>query len=201
MLRHIAVLAGALLAGGASATTLTGAVNMDDRFAAYLSTDDAQVGTQIGSGWGWEVTFGFSAQLDPGKAYYLHVFGEDVGGMISGFLGAFSLSDTGYSFVNGTQSLLTNSSDWKVSATGFGTNYVAPVSQGDNGVWPWGTRQGVPSEADWIWTGPRGTLKNAYFSTAIVANVSPVPEPMAAVLLASGLGVLALRRKKLVKVA
>lgn len=195
MLKPVIALLTALLASAASATTLQGAMTVDDRFSTYISTDDALPGTLIGSGWGWELTYPVSATLTPGTNYYLHVFGEDVGGAPSGFLGSFSLSDNGFSFVNGTQALNSNTTDWQVSRTGFGSGYATPYSHGNNGASPWGNRyHTIASNAQWVWTG--NEVGTAYFSTPIMSNVAPVPEPMTALMLLSGLGLLGLQRQR-----
>jgi len=166
----------------ASATTLNIDITVDNEYLLYLSTDDMVPGTLIGSDADWTTTESWSVPLTSGQDYYLHIEAIDVG-VISGFLGDFTLSDTNFSFANGGQYLLTGVADWNVSDTGFGTNYAAPVlwsynlPNANNGVMPWGTRSGIDANAEWIWRPDKCTYCTAYFSTPIRAQSSPVPEP------------------------
>jgi PEP-CTERM motif len=172
------------LLGAAQAATLSGNLTVDDAFTAYLSTSDAVAGTALVSGTSWTSAQSFSATLNAGQTYYLHVAGRDVYGVISAFLGSFNLTPDAQ-FSNGTQFLVTNTTDWQVSATGFGNGYAAPNSLGANGANPWGNLGGIAPNAEWIWTGP-GQLGEAYFSTKI--TVAAVPEPESYALMLTGLG-------------
>lgn len=172
----------------AEATILSGKVNADDAFWAYLSTNDSVEGTLIGSYSGWGTSAVVSGALTPGVTNYLHIKVQD-GSPPGGFLGAFSLDDAQFRFANGTSDLVTNTVHWKVSVTGFGADYHAPTFNGFNGVSPWGKRTEMPDEAAWLWNGQGGNP--SYFSTAITA----VPEPAAlSILTLCGLGVLRRRR-------
>jgi hypothetical protein len=160
----------------AASTILSSSMTVDNKFTAYISTNDSVAGTQIGSGSNWTVTSQFSTALTPGVTNYLHIFAEDEGG-IAGFLGQFSLNDTGFTFPNGTQSQLTNTVDWKGSLTGFGSNYESSLTfLGTNGVNPWGSRSGIASTANWIWVGDAYDKNTAYFSLAITPTTSNVPD-------------------------
>jgi len=174
----------ALTAAGASATTLTSNVSMDNDFVAYLATSDNLQGTAFLSGDPWMTTFTGTATLAAGTSYFLHVYGHDQGG-IAAFLGQFSLSGTDHQFSNGQTALLTNSSDWKANATGFGDPYSAVTIVGQNGDSPWGTRPNIGA-ATWIWSGDANSNDTAYFST----KISAVPEPESYALMLAGLGAL-----------
>ncbi len=189
--RNLSLLALGLVAATSNAGTLTGKVNVDDEFEAYLSTSDSVVGTLIGSGLNWPTTYTFTTTLNPGQDYYLHIAAKD-NGSPAGFLGQFSISDTSHEFVNGGQYLLTEPTTFKVSATAFGGPYVTPVDLGANGVGPWGNRTGVDSSARWIWN-PNTSSQRQFFSTKIT---SVVPEPATAFALAGLVGVFVRRKKK-----
>src|SRR5436190_18495998 len=163
----------------ASATTLTGTMTVDNSFTAYLSTNDLVLGTVIGSGTNWQAPQSVNGTLSSGTNY-LHIIATDSGGPRM-FIGEFHLSDAGFSFSNGTQDLLSNTTNWVVSNTGFGVGYVTPTDEGADGTAPnWGNTPGVNDSAHFIW----GNLATSvvYFSTTITDNgvVTPpsgVPEP------------------------
>jgi hypothetical protein len=179
------------------AGVLTANLTADNSFDFYISTSDSTLGTLIGSGNDWGTTFSFSPTLADGSSYYLHVAGNNSGGP-GAFIGDFSLSGA-FKFTNGTQSLLSNTTDWSVSPTGFGSGYVTPTDYGANGVVPWGTRSGISSSAHWIWVA-NSQAAVAYFSTPIIATASSAPEPatLAATFVGLGLtaGVVAIRRRR-----
>jgi MSHA biogenesis protein MshQ len=183
---------GAVMFNQAQATVLSYNISMDNGFEVYLSTDNSTAGTLLGSGNWWPTTYnGSSFTLTPGQDYYLHVYGYDEGGM-AGFLGQFTLSGTDHVFVNGTNNLLTNTSDWQASSTGWNT-YSTPTSWGINGVGPWGTLPNIDGTATWIWSGDADANNNSYFTTTIQA----VPEPSSTMLLGlGGLGLMAMTYAK-----
>lgn len=169
----VALACAALLPAVASATDLSGALSVDDQFTLYLSTDDDVAGTPLLSGAPWFVTFTLAATaLGPAPVYYLHVMATDTGAPGS-FLASFTLSDARYRFANGTQSLVTNTTDWTVRSTGFDGTDAAPISRGLNGVAPWSTRPGIALDAEQIWSSDNCGSCTRYFSTPITA----VPEP------------------------
>lgn len=170
---------------GVMASTLSGTLTADDSFVAFISTSDSLAGTQIASGDNWGLPQSFSnINLSSGQDYYLHIHAWDVYGLISAFLGKFDLSGNGFSFANHSTSLVTNATDWKVSTTGFGSNYLpSPFDYGANGVSPWFTMSGIDTTAHWLWT-TQGSLGDAYFSTKIT---STVPLPAAWAMMALGL--------------
>ena len=187
------------LAGGAQAATLTGLVNSDNPFSAYISSSDSTLGTLIGSGANWRTSDPISATLSSG-VYYLHIVadnwtsdsdhtvipGNADAGNPDAILGQFSL--TGAKFSNGSTTLLTDTADWRATGqVAAGSTWSAPsgapVGLGLNGVGPWGGVGDVSSNAQWIWsqTDPSG---EAFFSTTIAA----VPEPATWAMMLVGLG-------------
>lgn len=181
----------------ANASVLTGNLNVDNTFSAYLSTDDNVQGALLVSGNDWTVTDTFSTNLTAGTDYYLHVQAEDWG-YIAGFLGDFSIDTNDHVFNNGLAQLLTNNVDWNVSTTGWNNYTTASTSllgTSYNGIGPWGLRSGVDANADWIWSSESYTDLNAYFSTTITA-VTAVPAPSTMIIFGLALIGLASRRFK-----
>jgi len=156
---------------GGSGTNFTGSLNVDNTFSAYISTDDSVQGTLLTSGADWPTTEIFATNLTAGQDYYLHIYATDVGG-VAGFLGDFELTGTEHIFSNSLTTLNTNTSDWSVSTSGW-SNYLAASGYGTNGVSPWGTRSGVDSNAQWIWSSDNNGHNVNYFSTKISAAVTP----------------------------
>ena len=182
-----------LISAHASATLLSGGLNVDNGYVAYVSTNNSVQGTQVGAGNNWGATYQFAGvNLDAGQDYYLHVYAYDQG-WIAGFLGEFNLTGSDHLFANGQTNLTTNIIDWDVSTTGWG-NYQDATSVGANGSWPWGYRPGVSSNADWIWSADPYNNDHAYFTTLISA--AEVPEPSSLMLLGLGfVGLMATRKK------
>jgi len=182
------------------ATTLSSNLTADDTFNAYLSTNDNVLGTFIAEGSPWFAPHSFSgAALVPGVTNYLHVVVDNTFGGQNMFIGQFSLSDSGFQFANGTQSLLTNTtSNWRTSAGGSASLWAAPsgtpVSFGSNGCCVWDTSAGTASidpSAQFIWYVLADNTVGAFFSTTITpsaASVVPLPAtlPLMGTLLGAG---------------
>jgi hypothetical protein len=179
-----------------NAATLSGNLTVDDAFTAYISTSDSVLGSLLTSSGSsqWGTAQSFSTTLAPGTNYFLHIAATDLYGPPSAFLGSFGLTGTEFKFANGTQSLVSNATDWGVNASGFGSSYITPYSYGKNGMGPWGTMGTIDSNAEWIWTGPSGTVGKAYFSTTVTA----VPELETYAMMLAGLGLMGfmVRRRK-----
>ncbi|NVK03174.1 MAG: cadherin-like domain-containing protein [Flavobacteriia bacterium] len=145
---------------------LSSTLTVDNLFNFYISTDDNVQGTYVGSGSNWAIPYSFTSNLPAGQTYYIHVEATDVGGPEM-FLGKFQLSG-GFQFANGTQTLVTNGADWKVSATGW-NNYTAPLYLGNIGFGPWGYGLYSMTPAQFIWHGSYGTYggETKYFSAPI----------------------------------
>jgi hypothetical protein len=178
------------------------------------STNNSTLGTLVASGNNWPTTFSISAAaLTPGVTNYLQV--EVINyGLQGGFIGDFTLSDTGFHFANGTQSISTETTDWSgiynnSNSTVVAQPWVQPTggttSFGANGVSPWGTRPGISAGADWIWPNDANSLPGGSacafctvdLSTAIVPATA-VPEPGSLLIFGSGVIALAsVLRKKL----
>jgi hypothetical protein len=197
----------------AQATTITGALTADNAFFAYLSTSNTSLGTLIAQGNDWPSTFNFTdIALTPGQTYYLQIEAINYGGP-GAIIGQFTLSDSGFQFANGTSTLLTDTTDWLAiyndanSDPNTAQPWVTPtggvISEGTNGVGPWGTKSGISASADWIDAANNGLsiCQNCTvdFSTTITSASSGVPEPGTLTLLLGALSIasfLAIRRLK-----
>jgi hypothetical protein len=207
-------LAAILCVQSANATTLSAALTVDNAFYAYISTDNTVLGTLVASGNDWGATSTLSDySLTPGQTYYLQVEAINYGGP-GGFIGQFDLSDTGFQFANGSQAILTDTTDWLAiyNNANFDPSaqqpWVTPTgsvySVGTNGVGPWGPVSGIDGNADWIDATVDGLndCQNCTvdFSTTITSNSSAAPEPGTLGLLGGALtGLLTLVRRRVMR--
>ena len=193
-MRYLALCAVFIWGAFAAATDLSGRVSVDNEFSLYLSTDDSQLGSLIGSSTDWTTPINFNLSLNTGTTYYLHVVAFNDGGPDM-FIGTFGLSDANFKFANGTQALNTDTTNWQGNLTGFGNAYSTPLDYGQDGIAPWGTLNMDPN-ARFIWMDPNnGVDVNNYFTTKITPSAVPEPASMAALSLGA-LGLMARRKKR-----
>jgi hypothetical protein len=198
----------------ANATSISGDLTADNAFYAYISTNNTVLGTLVAEGNSWGTTFTFSNFiLTPGQTYYLQVEAINYGGP-GALIGQFDLSDTGFQFANGSQAILTDTTDWLAIYNDANSNpsaqqpWVTPTgsvySVGTNGVGPWGARSGIDGNADWIDASIEGLSDclncTVDFSTTITSNSSAAPEPGTFGLLGGALtGLLTLVRRRVTR--
>jgi PEP-CTERM motif len=196
----IGIITFALMAQGAMGTShasiILAHMAVDNSYSFYISTSDTTTGTLAGIGSNWLSPDTIStAALTPGVVNYLHITAYNDTGT-AGFLGDFTLSDSGFTFANGSQYLLTNAvpNNWFVSTTDYGIN-VSPVTKIDPGINGFYTSS-INQTADTIWASTTLDAQSVYFSTAITPTV---PEPSTYLLLCISLGAVGFVRKKLYK--
>lgn len=192
LLMSVAAASLAVIAGSASATTLSATLNVDNGFTAYISTDDSVAGTSFLTGSSWPVSSIGSTALTAGVTNYLHIYAYDTGGP-QGLLGTFSLSDTDFQFGNGTQTLLSGDSAMMVSETGWSGYHAISQDYGANGVAPWGFMAAQSASSHWVWS-DGGDY--AYFTVAIESTVPTIPLPASLPFLAVGLGMFGIARAR-----
>ena len=130
------------LAGAASATDLSGLMTSDNLFYAWLGTSSTSLGTLVGSGASWPTAFPIGpATLTAGQTNYLNIEAINGGGP-GGLDFSLSLSDTGFQFANGSQTL----------TSGDLADYTATFNNnGCCGVQPWVAATGPAVVAGYPW--------------------------------------------------
>jgi len=184
----------------AQATSLSADLTADNAFSLYLSTDENALGTFVGSGSNWTVTYRMNGiELAPNADNFIHIVASDWG-VVAGFIGDFTLSDDEFQFANGSRYLTTNAEDWTVHLDGFGGTLGVLTEIGPNGTMPWGVRPNIDSSAQWLWTNDGlDAYTTRYFSAEITptGGVAPVPEPATMLLFGSGMaGLMGAARKR-----
>ena len=145
------------VAGSAHATTLSGAVTADNAFFAYLGDSPNSLGTLVGSGNAWnELVF-----LDLDRAHsgrdQLPEYRSDQYGGPGGLSFVLNLSDTGFAFGNGGQTLTTDPANLGAITGTYNNNNSSVAAQTwvaatgaviqDIG-YPWGNVVGTSNWAD-----------------------------------------------------
>lgn len=177
----------AVSSAASAQVTLNAAVTADNLFTAYISTDPTVQGDSFLSGANWPQTFQGSTALTDAGTYYLHIVATDQGPPMM-LIGSFTLDSTNATFSNGGQSLVTNTTDWTVNATGFADPGVTPLDLGPNGTGPWGNFPAMGPDAHFIWH--PNLPSTAFFTTVITVVPSPATLPF------TSLGLVALRRRR-----
>lgn len=149
--------------------TIHGKLSADNYFSFYISTDNNQEGVLVGTGNDWATFYEHTATLNANENYFIHVKATDLGGP-EFFAGIFTLTGD-FHFANGTKTLLTNTSEWQVSSTGW-SNYGSPLLVGSPGLQPWGSGLNGLNPAVLIWQGQYNTAsgETKYFTAPIYAN-------------------------------
>ncbi len=157
-------------------TNVDGIVTADNEFEAYLGTVvTTQGSTSLGSSilWTSPVTLS-TTMLVAGQTNYIQIVARNVAGGGSNpamLIGEINLDGTDWEFANETQTLLTNTTDWTASATGFGVSPVTLQDLGARGTSPWTNPNlnVIDATARHIWPlGEQANLGDFYFWAEII---------------------------------
>ncbi|MFC1695641.1 DUF11 domain-containing protein [Pseudomonadota bacterium] len=188
----------AVFSTAAVATDVEMNISVDNSFEVSISDDAALPGAVIGSGSGWSPTNNFVQALVPGEINYIHVFAANTGtpsdANPGAFLGQFDLSDTGFEFANGTQTLLTCAvadCGWLVGAAPPAASIPEFLYDHADAASPWAGDTpitGISPDADWIWLDAIGDAQTpvVVFTAAILPvfdveiTVVDAPDPVTA---------------------
>jgi len=192
-----AALAAVSFVGVASAETLAtldATVNADNAFTAYISDSDSSLGTEFLTGDNWQVTYHGTFNFTQAGTFYLHVVATDFGAPAM-FVGAFGLTNgtDSATFVNGTQSLYTNATDWTAhvnSLAGASVGIADLGAVGSGQVWDGFVKPNISTEAHYLWHTSTAGERTMVFTTVI--TVVPAPSTMGL----AGLGMLAMGRRR-----
>ena len=187
------------IAAQAQATVLSGTLTTDNGFFAYLSTSDSTLGSDfLASSTYWPTAVSFSKVLPAAPVLYLHIEGIQTG-IVEMITGQFSLSGTKYEFANGTQSLLTNTTDWKGSyVNGSKTFTIQPWVTPTGAVLSYGLNvnstplwhhiAGISSAAEDIWPVDNAGCQKCTVDISTPIYLTPLPEPAEWAMIITGLG-------------
>lgn len=195
---HCAALAAVSFVGVASAETLAtldGKFNVDNIFQAYVSDSAVTLGTQFAQSAGsWQNMDVGSFNFTQAGTYYLHVVATDQGPPAM-FVGEFTLTDGSATatFVNGTQKLYTNTTDWTAklnSLDGAATGIADFGAVGGGQVWDGSVKPNYTANSHYIWHTSTAGEATVVFTTVI--TVVPAPSTMGL----ATLGLLAAGRRR-----
>lgn len=183
-------------------SSLSGVINGDNVFTAFLASASSPAMVQVASGNEWWRTVAFSGvQLQAGENYRLRIRVDDQG-TIAALLATLTITGDSHRFATGGTTLVTGlGGGWTGATSDWETGVQSLVAYGARGNAIWGnTPQGhtplewgmQASSAQWVWTADNCVHCTRYFTADIVA----VPEPATAFLLAGGLLLLPLARRR-----
>jgi hypothetical protein len=181
------------VAGAAGATTLSGAMTADNVDYAWLGTSPNALGSPVASHGDWTSSSPVGpASLTPGVTNYLNIEAINQGGP-GGLSFVLNLSDTGFHFANGRQTLTTDPANLPYftatynNANGSATSqpWVPATGPAIVASYPWGNVVGTANWADSI-----GGLNVCGYCTVdfTVPILSSAPEPATWALMLMGFG-------------
>ena len=197
----LAVLFATIGSAYATPAPLTAIITGDDEMNFYISTDNAVQGTLLASTTQWYMTSTLAAALTPGVTNYLHMTVHNTGGP-GGLLAAFTLAqNSGFTFADGSTTLVSGDAGLTQNQTGFGSASFATVDEGGTTSGTWGNFSSSYNglSPQWVWnydSAGQNDNETLYF-TAAINSTSAVPEPASIALMGLGLlALLALRKRQ-----